>query len=73
VLLTGGAGFIGQHMLASLLARGYQVRALDSLRPDVHAGPWTPPDGVQLQVGDVHDPAAVDRALAGVDTAIGPA
>lgn len=67
VLLTGGAGFIGQHVLRRLLAGQHEVRVLDSLRPDVHRTPWTPPPGVELQVGDVRDPAAVDLALAGVD------
>jgi dTDP-L-rhamnose 4-epimerase len=68
VLLTGGAGFIGRHVLAELLGRGREVRVLDSLRADVHGSRWTPPDGVRLQVGDVRDPAAVDQALAGIDT-----
>jgi dTDP-L-rhamnose 4-epimerase len=66
VLLTGGAGFIGQHVLARLLARGHQVRVLDSLRPDVHSGPWQPPAGVELIVGDVRDAAVLDRSLAGI-------
>ena len=70
ILLTGGAGFIGRHVLAELLDRDQQVRVLDSLRPDVHSRPWLPPDGVELQVGDVRDPAALDRALAGVDTVL---
>ena len=70
VLLTGGAGFIGRHVLAELLAGARQVRVLDSLRPDVHGSRWTPPDGVRLQVGDVRDPAAVDQALAGIDTVL---
>ncbi|CAN5284069.1 NAD-dependent epimerase/dehydratase family protein [soil metagenome] len=72
VLLTGGAGFIGQHVLAELLRRGHQVRVLDSLRPDVHRdpAPWQPPTGVQLLVGDVRDAAIVDVALAGVDAVI---
>jgi dTDP-L-rhamnose 4-epimerase len=72
VLLTGGAGFIGQHVLARLLERGHQVRVLDSLRPDVHTGPapWTPPAAVELIVGDVRDEAMVGQALKNVEAVI---
>jgi len=71
VLLTGGAGFIGQHTLAVLLERGHEVRVMDSLREDVHHGrPWAPPEGVELQIADVRDAAASDRALAGIDAVI---
>src|SRR5580658_7283675 len=68
VLLTGGAGFIGQHVLANLLSRGHGVRVLDSLREDVHVGParWKPPAGVELVVGDVRNSTIVDQALKGV-------
>lgn len=70
-LLTGGAGFIGQHVLHELLARGHEVRVLDSLRTDVHASQdWTPPEGVELTVGDVRDRAALDRALSGVEAVL---
>ncbi len=31
VLVTGGAGFIGSHLAARLIERGYQVRVLDNL------------------------------------------
>lgn len=65
-LLTGGAGFIGQHVLRELLARGHDVCVLDSLREDVHGDrPWTPPPGVAFVHGDVRDTSAVDRALQG--------
>jgi dTDP-L-rhamnose 4-epimerase len=69
VLLTGGAGFIGQHVLAELLRRGHAVRVLDSFRADVHRDgqSWRPPEDVELIVGDVRDLKAVDAALAGVD------
>jgi dTDP-L-rhamnose 4-epimerase len=68
VLLTGGAGFIGQHVLAQLLARGHEVRVLDSLRADVHRGKqWTPPVGVEFIRGDVRDPDTVKSAVQGVD------
>ena len=70
-LLTGGAGFIGQHVLASLLARGHEVRVLDSLRTDVHRGDaWTPPRGVELQIADVRDPDAMVKAVSGVDAVV---
>jgi dTDP-L-rhamnose 4-epimerase len=71
VLLTGGAGFIGRHVLNALLARSHEVRVLDSLRSDVHRGPrWVPPAGVALIDADVRDAAAVERALAGVEAVL---
>lgn len=74
VLITGGAGFIGSHVADELLTRGHRVRVLDDLTPQVH-GPerrlpgYLGPD-VEVHVGDVRDPAAVRRALAGVDAVV---
>lgn len=65
VLLTGAAGFIGQHVRARLIERGHFVRGLDSLRPDVHHG--VAPTMADLVVTDVRDGASVDGALTGVD------
>jgi dTDP-L-rhamnose 4-epimerase len=74
VLVTGGAGFVGSHLADHLLKRGYRVRALDDLTPQVHGEAARRPDylseGVELLIGDVRDPAAVQRALAGVDAVV---
>jgi dTDP-L-rhamnose 4-epimerase len=67
VLLTGGAGFIGRHVHAQLLADGHEVRVLDSLRPDVHQ---LRPVIDGLTVADIRDADAVDRALHGVDAVV---
>lgn len=71
VLLTGGAGFIGRHVLRELVARGHEVCALDSLRPDVHGEDAARTiDGVDLLVADVRDAAAVDRAVQDMDAVV---
>jgi dTDP-L-rhamnose 4-epimerase len=70
-LVTGGAGFIGSHIVDALLADGYDVRVLDNLDPQVHGPERAPPAylsrDAELQVGDVRDPDAVATALDGVD------
>jgi len=66
VLVTGAAGFIGSHVAERLRASGHDVRGLDSLSPAVHSGRPGHVCG-ELVVGDVRDPSAVNRALAGVD------
>ena len=41
ILVTGGAGYIGSHLVDALVARDYQVTVLDSLEPQVHrSGTW---------------------------------
>src|SRR5262245_20125415 len=68
ILVTGGAGFIGSHLIDALLARGHEVRILDALVSQVHgAAPPQLPAGVELAPGDVRDRAAVDTALNGVE------
>lgn len=61
VLVTGGSGFIGQHLVEALRARGQRVRVLD-VRP-----PATANTDVEYVHGSVLDSAAVDAALSGVD------
>ncbi len=70
-LVTGGAGFVGTHVVRELVLLGDDVVVLDSLEPQVHGGA-TPdlPASVELIVGDVGDCDAADRALAGVDRVV---
>jgi dTDP-L-rhamnose 4-epimerase len=67
-LVTGGAGFIGSHLVRALLERGDDVVVLDSLEAQVH-GDSAPdvPEGVELIVGNVGDTELATRALQGVD------
>ncbi|HEX8359122.1 MAG TPA: NAD-dependent epimerase/dehydratase family protein [Longimicrobium sp.] len=70
-LVTGGAGFVGSHLVDALLARGHRVRILDNLDPQVH-GPeqrrpaWVP-DDAEFRLGDMRDADAVRSALEGVE------
>jgi dTDP-L-rhamnose 4-epimerase len=68
ILVTGAAGFIGSHAVDVLRAAGHEVQGLDSLTPAVHNGrPDYLPSDFDLSVGDVRDPDAVRRAVAGAD------
>ena len=63
VLITGGAGFIGQRTGQLLLKRGHQVSILDNLSPPVHHGPPSLPAGLELIQGDIRKREDWVRAL----------
>jgi NADH dehydrogenase len=67
VLVTGGTGFIGPHVIHALRARDVPVRAL--VRDPAKAARLTA-WGVELVQGDVTDPASLRRACAGVDAIV---
>jgi UDP-glucose 4-epimerase len=72
VLVTGGAGFIGSHLVEALLARGDSVRVLDNMSSG-HAGNLEcardlPQGRFELLEGDVRDALLRGQAVQGVDT-----
>ncbi len=68
IVVTGGAGFVGSHVVDALVARGHAVTVIDSFVPAVHA---VRPDYLNPHAryvdGDVLDRDLLERELAGVD------
>ncbi|HLL76270.1 MAG TPA: SDR family oxidoreductase [Pyrinomonadaceae bacterium] len=67
VLVTGGAGFVGSHIAAALAGRGARVRVLDDLSTGHAENLEAIGGGVDFVRGSVADPAALRRALEGVE------
>jgi UDP-glucose 4-epimerase len=65
VLVTGGAGFIGSHLVDALVAGGARVTVLDDFSSGRRAN--LAASGAEIVEGDVGDDGALDRALAGVE------
>jgi nucleoside-diphosphate-sugar epimerase len=71
VLVTGGAGYIGSHVVRQLLDRGDRVRVLDLLLYGDHGlRALRTHERLSVIAGDVRNPAAMQKAAAGVDTVI---
>ncbi|HEY9428706.1 MAG TPA: SDR family oxidoreductase [Gemmatimonadaceae bacterium] len=66
-VVTGGAGFIGSHLVEHLVGEGQDVVVLDdfSTGKRENIAPWL--DGIELMEGSVTDPAACARAFSGAD------
>jgi dTDP-L-rhamnose 4-epimerase len=69
ILVTGGAGFIGSHLVDALIERGHRVRILDSLVPQVHGDkvPGHLNKEAEFIQADVCDADAVAKALDGIE------
>jgi UDP-glucose 4-epimerase len=61
ILVTGGAGYVGSHLVAALVARGETVVVLDNLRTGHRAAV---PAGVELIAADLGDAGVLDAVLA---------
>lgn len=69
ILVTGGAGFIGSHLVDKLIIKGYKVRVLDNLEDQVHHS--RKPDylnkNAEFIKGDVRDYEKFKKAISGID------
>jgi len=61
VLVTGGSGFIGSHVVDRLLEHGHEARILDLVPSPYHGSE------VELVLGDLCEPQVAERAVAGCD------
>src|SRR6476646_2978965 len=66
-LVTGGAGFIGSHLVETLTARGRRVRVFDNFSTGLRSNLDAIRTAPEVVTGDLGDPDAVARAVQGVN------
>ena len=71
VLVTGGAGFIGSHLVDKLIEQGHKVRVFDNLEPQVHGSKGSVPDYLNKECefikGNIRNKLALKKALKGIE------
>lgn len=73
ILITGGAGFIGQRVARDFLRQGTKVRILDNFSPQIHSTNALPEDlidDIELIVADVRDRDSMKFALSGIENIV---
>ena len=70
ILVTGGAGFIGHHLVRGLLERGDEVRVIDNFATGMRARLEPYLDRLTLIEGSILDPDALDRAMDGTEVVL---
>ncbi|MCB9882183.1 MAG: SDR family oxidoreductase [Planctomycetes bacterium] len=66
-LVTGGAGFIGSHLVDALVERGHETRVIDNFDTGREENLAHHGNGVTVFRADIRDAEAVERAMRGVD------
>jgi UDP-glucose 4-epimerase len=70
ILVTGGAGFIGSHLVEALLKKGYSVKALDDFSTGRRTNLPSSNDCLEIIEGKIENKILVDQAMQGVDAVV---